>query len=267
MEPVVAVISAMIKNTRFLDGRAYIALIGFSILLNVGNASVESAALAFISGMLYVLYAFSINNCFDVDTDSMNPEKAHKNPVASGELSFRAGLLLSVALVMAGFGLSALINRAAFLTYTLMGLLATLYSAPPRLKARPVVDVISHGLFFGGLPFIYGALVDGTLTQEELLIAGAITLYSFALELRNHLKDYESDAAAGLRTTPVVIGKETSERLVVAFSLAAIGLLTYIQHPLFLMATPLLAVQRTYRIFDAAVVLLLITHLTRGVVW
>ncbi|WP_048147952.1 UbiA prenyltransferase family protein [Palaeococcus ferrophilus] len=262
-----AVISAMIKNTRFLDGRAYMALIGFALLLNVENASPGVEAIAFVAGVLYVLYAFSINNCFDVDTDSVNPQKARKNPVASGELSFRAGVVFSLALIVTGLALSLLINRAAALTYATMALIATLYSAPPRLKARAVLDVLSHGLFFGGLPFLYGALVDASLTREELLIAGAITLYSFALELRNHLEDYESDVRAGLRTTPIAIGRELSEGLVVTFSLGAIGMLLYLQHPLFLMAAPLLAVQRAYRAFDAVVVFLLLIHLMRGLLW
>lgn len=267
LRPVMAVISAMMKNTRFLDGRAYMALIGFALLLNIKNASPVAEALAFLAGVLYVLYAFSINNCFDVDTDSANPEKMHKNPVASGELSFRAGVAFSLALITAGLALSLLINRASALTYALMALLATLYSAPPRLKARPVLDVLSHGLFFGGLPFLYGALVDASLTREELLISAAITLYSFALELRNHLEDYESDLRADLRTTPIAIGRELSEGLVVAFSLATIGMLLYLQHPLFIMAAPLLAVQRAYRAFDAVVVFLLLIHIMRGVLW
>ncbi|WP_367884416.1 hypothetical protein [Thermococcus sp. JCM 11816] len=50
-----------------------------------------------------------------------------------------------------------------------------------------MVDVLSHGLFFGGLPFLYGASMDGRISGIEALIALSVTLYSFALELRNHL--------------------------------------------------------------------------------
>ena len=255
-------VSAVVRNLRPLEGRAYISLIGFALLMNWKNIGVEKLATAFVAGALFVWYAFSINNCFDVDTDSRNPAKTRKNPIAAGELSFRRGLLVSVLLALTGLGLASMTNREAFAVYAVMLLLATLYSAPPRLKARPIVDVLSHGLFFGGLPFLYGALIDGNLSEVEILIATGITFYSFALELRNHLADYESDLEAGLKTTPIVIGKGKSELLVEVFSILAIAVTLYTLKPHLVIASSLMVVgrglgidQRTaYRLFDIAMV-------------
>lgn len=208
-----ASVSAVIRNFRPLEGRAYIGLIGLAILMNAKWVSRDEALLAFIAGVFFVWYAFSINNCFDVDTDSLNPDKVKRNPIASGELSFWEGVAISVVLALLGTAIASRTNTLMFIFYLLMTLLATIYSAPPRLKARPVVDVLSHGLFFGGLPFLYGASMDGRISGIEALIALSVTLYSFALELRNHLGDYESDLKAGLKTTPIALGKRPLKRL------------------------------------------------------
>ncbi|MCD6372304.1 MAG: UbiA prenyltransferase family protein [Thermococcus sp.] len=259
-------ISAVVRNLRPLEGRAYIVLIGFALLMNWGRVGVEILAAAFLAGVLFVWYAFSINNCFDVDTDSRNPAKVRKNPIASGELSPRTGLLISALLALAGLGLAFKTNTKAFAVYAVMILLATLYSAPPRLKARPLVDVLSHGLFFGGMPFLYGALIDGNLSDVEVLMATGTTLYSFALELRNHLEDYESDLKAGLRTTPVVIGKARSELLVEIFSVLAIATVLYAFEPQLVVAPSIMVAGRglsvnsrvLYRIFDITMIVALL---------
>ena len=255
-------ISAVVRNLRPLEGRAYIALIGFALLMNWRNTGAYELVTAFLAGVLFVWYAFSINNCFDVDTDTKNPAKVRKNPIASGELSLKAGLLLSALLATAGTGLALTTNLKAFAVYLTMILLATAYSAPPRLKARPIVDVLSHGLFFGGLPFVYGAIVDGNLSEVEVLMAIGIAIYSFALELRNHLGDYESDLMAGLKTTPIAIGKARSELLVEVFSILAIATVLYALRPHLIVASSLMVAGRglgmnprtVYRIFDAAMV-------------
>jgi 4-hydroxybenzoate polyprenyltransferase len=214
-------VSAIVRNLRPLEGRTYVGLIGLAILMNVKWISLDNALLAFTAGVLFVWYAFSINNCFDVDTDSLNPNKVKKNPIASGELSFEGWLILFITIALLGMVIASKTNPVMFAVYLLMILLATIYSAPLRLKARPIVDVLSHGLFFGGLPFLYGAAVDGRISGIEVLIALSVTLYSFALELRNHLDDYESDLRVGLKTTPIGFGREASKRLVMAFSWAS----------------------------------------------
>lgn len=264
-------IPAIFRNLRPFEGRAYIALIGLALLMNLESLSPVELGAAFLAGVLFVWYAFSINNCFDVDTDSLNPEKAKKNPIASGELTLKEGLLASAALGICGVAIASATNREAFAVYITMTFLATLYSAPPRLKARPGIDLLSHGLFFGGLPFLYGALADGHFSGVEALIAVALTFYSFALELRNHLEDYGSDLKAGLRTTPIVIGRDRSELLADAFSLLAIGIVLYTLGPAMVL-TPLLLVARRplkiepvmlYRVFDATMVAGLILNLSR----
>ncbi|USS40416.1 UbiA family prenyltransferase [Thermococcus aggregans] len=258
---------AVIKNVRILDGRAYIGIGILGILTSFGdNPDVTKALMFALSLVLYVAYAFAINNCFDSDTDVLNPRKRNKNPIASGELSFRVGVLLSFALILMGMIISFLSSRDAFIVYATMTALATFYSAPPRLKARPIADVVSHGLFFGTMPFIYGAYFDGNISRYEVLIGLALFLYSMAMELRNHLEDYESDLKAGLKTTPILIGKGTSEKLVLVFSLLSLAiLLGSLFYPFALTGVlSLIGTKRevkiSYKLLDWSVALLLVFH-------
>ena len=259
-------ITPILKNTRILDGRAYIGLIAFALTLNLEGASLETIILAMVAGVLYVAYSFAINNCFDVDTDSQNPQKHKKNPIASGELGFTAGLVSSAAIGLLGLIFAYFTNEVMFAIYSIMLGLSTFYSVPPRLKARPFLDVLSHGIFFGALPFFFGAYVDNVLSRPELIIGIAIALYSFALEIRNHLGDYESDLKANLKTTPIVLGKERSQQLVFVFSLSAVLLLLYLFSPPFVIGASILVVQREYRIFDATTTVLLLGYLLKAVV-
>ena len=89
------------------------------------------------------------------------------------------------------------------------------YSAPPfRIKSRPWLDLISHGLFAGVffvvLPFL---VFNVQMTLFHYLITFSIFYLSVTLELRNHLEDYETDKNAGLRTTVCVLGYERSDSL------------------------------------------------------
>ena len=255
-------LQAVLRNTRIADGRSFIGMGLLGLVMSFKNApDFKDAGIAVVSLVLYVAYAFSINNCFDVDTDILNLRKRGKNPIASGELSFRAGIAVSALIALSGVLLAASLGHGELLIYTSMVVLSTLYSAPPRLKARPILDVLSHGLFFGAMPFLYGAYLDGSLSRYEILIGLALLVYSFAMELRNHLEDYESDLKADLRTTPIIIGKQASEKLVIIFSGISIAtLLLAFNAPLGALGIMLAGSRISYRALDGVVVSLLLLH-------
>ncbi len=194
---------------RLIDGKAYIfmTLLGFLLNFKFPMIDIEGFMIVFVSALLYVGYAFSINNCFDVDTDGKNPRKKLKNPVLCNELKRTEAIIFSALIMSVGVLTVALtLNREMFLTYLLMILLATVYSVPPRLKSKPFADVISHGVFFGMLPVLFGAFYDHIITTREFYVSLSLFFYSCFLQMRNLLEDYESDAMAGLKTTPTILG-------------------------------------------------------------
>ncbi|WP_346766025.1 UbiA family prenyltransferase [Thermococcus sp. M39] len=260
-----AMLRAVIKNTRIIDGKSFIGMGLLGLIMNLRyNPDFKGAFMVLMSLILYVAYAFAINNCFDVDTDLINPLKRNKNPIANGELSFGMGILSSVAIAVLGILFAAFLSYGELLIYVSMILLATLYSAPPRLKAQPILDVLSHGIFFGAMPFLYGAYFDGVLTKYEIAIGLALLFYSFSMELRNHLEDYESDLKANLRTTPIVIGKSLSEKLVMIFSGISVALLLATLNVLFgALGIMVTGIKVNYRTLDGTVVFLLALHALR----
>lgn len=215
------------RNSRVLDWRAYvgIASLGFFQNLeaiapcnNLFEALKFTATIAF-----YLAFSFSINNCFDVDCDILREEKLVKNPVAAGLIGLKEGLIMSLCLAKIGLLLVFMWFGNCLPIYFALVLLAGAYSAPPlRLKSIPFLDLISHGLFFGSLLYLYGygASAYGHLSHEAILIGTSIFVYSTTLELRNHLEDLQTDKSSGSRTTACWLGYEKARNLLKALLLA-----------------------------------------------
>ena len=162
---------------------------------------------------LLLAFAFSINDCFDVKEDKL--DKTKTNPIVSQKLALKKGLAFSLFLVALGLVLSMTFGWKVFLLFLIMSSLAFSYSAPPlRLKGRPILDILSHGLFGGALLFLLPIMIfESQLTLSHYLVAFSLFYFSITLELRNHIEDYETDNQAGVRTTVCYLGKESSEQL------------------------------------------------------
>ena len=223
----------LIRNFRVLDWKAYfgIGLLGYihrvdkSLLNYTGYLALTKFSLNIA---LFLSFTFSINNCFDLDTDRHSRHKLAKNPVAEGHISFVQGLAASLSIAILGLALSYIwFGGLSFIIYSMLTLLALIYSTPPfRLKAKPLLDLITHGLMLGGLLFIYGAILGGDIAPLSIILAFSTFVYSAILELRNHIEDYYSDASAGLKTTACFLGPEGSRKLLKAMLLLHLLLIT-----------------------------------------
>jgi len=156
MNTTAAKVKTFLKFTRILDGKGYVFIAIFGYLLASGFRVETILPIFLFVVILYVAFAFAINNCYDMDTDSMSRTKREKNLIASGKLSLREGKLFSYVLAFSGFLLTALIFPHGLVIYVSMLILSYFYSAPPRLKGIPVADMLSHGLFFGAFQNVYG---------------------------------------------------------------------------------------------------------------
>lgn len=84
----------------------------------------------------------------------------------------------------------------------MMVLLSGAYSAPLlRLKSIPIMDLLSHSLFFGALLYLFGFSSAGNINFQAIFLAASTSLYSIILEMRNHLEDYEADFISKTITT------------------------------------------------------------------
>ena len=197
----------LLRLTRLWHGRAYIAIALFGFLLGEDY----SLILPFIvSTLLYVSFAFVINNCFDVETD-LNGEKIHYNPVATGSITLKEGIFFSALLAISGVLVANVLPANAFVLYIISMLLALIYSAPPRTKTKPPLDPITHGLFFGSLLFLFGLFSSNGNVFSIAPLVFSIFFYSCYLELRN--KDYESNLISNTTASAVLLGKMSAEKI------------------------------------------------------
>lgn len=171
-------------------------------------------AIVLAANILAVTYAFMLNDIEDAPNDAVDPERAATNVICSGGLSVRAARWLTalVGAASGGLYLWAGPSVAAIGLTTLA--LGHLYSwRAIRLKAYPVVDVVSHTLMLGGLLVLAGS----SLYDERLFggwyMAGAAAAFSAYGQLYNQLRDFEVDQLAGLRNTAGLVGQRTTRGL------------------------------------------------------
>ncbi len=194
----------LLKAFRILEWRGYYALFLFGFLLS----EYFSIQYFFIKNILFFLYMSSIylaNNIYDRDGDLINPEKRDKNPIATCEettfYKFSLLIITTIAFVLGCF----LLSRDDFSIYIVSLIIGLYYSIPPlRFKEKPLLDLLSHSIFFGISPILFSSGLKILYDRFNLLLI--IGIYSVILELRNEIEDYEYDKKAGFNTTLTKIG-------------------------------------------------------------
>jgi 4-hydroxybenzoate polyprenyltransferase len=179
-------------------------------------------------------YGFVVNNYYDVDIDRQHMKKQHSgtNPLAAGVVT-RNGTRGMMALLVATACALAVVMSLQGLLATIICLLAlTLYSARPfRLKDRVFVDIVTHGLMFGGLPFIAGYLLAGGSTVPATGMIWAVALLSLIVcsesLIAHQINDYAEDSDT-TDTTVVRFGPRAGWSLLLFCMVASLGVLAYL---------------------------------------
>ena len=167
-----------------------------------------------IANCLAVGYAFIINDIEDAEDDLSEPGRGARNAVASGELSKRAAWIVGLVAALLALGLYALAGRVALLTGAGVVVLGHLYSwKPVRLKALPLLDILSHVLMLSMLLLLAPYLVYHDSPREVWLFAASMTLISAYGQLYNQARDFDADRTAGLHNTASLLGKNLTQGL------------------------------------------------------
>jgi len=212
-------------------GYILMSILGYMLGFNTTNVYSANHLLAlpyFTAIACYLGFSFSINNCFDCEGDRLGI-KATRNPIALEKISVRNGFLFSLLLAATGLVVTGfLLGSGPALLYAVMLLLSGAYSSPkPRFKSVPVVDMLSHGLFFGSLLILFGLTATGGTNPQTPFICAGIFLASIIVELNNQIEDIAADAEAGVRTTTVTVGLPWAKRLFAALLSLHICVLVY----------------------------------------
>lgn len=182
------------------------------------------------ANLLAVAFAFMINDIEDAPDDALDPAKAKRNPVSADELSVPVARLAAFGAAAAAGLIYIFLGTWPFLTGLGCLVLAYLYSwRGIRLKSRPFMDLISHGLMLSGLQFLaaYFTFDPAPLSRwgYPFVFLVAISLYG---EMFNELRDLEGDRKAGIRHTAIFLGQKPAYWLMMALLLVGVcaGLVT-----------------------------------------
>ena len=190
--------------------------VGWLFSLGIGCVFLTLPSPALIT-ILFFAFSFAtagifiLNQYFDREDDKENKEKSVL-PVASGRITPRTALILSLSLMTSSLLLSFSISMGVFSLFLVYLALWTAYSAPPfRLKAVPAMDFVVSGVGAGLLPFLIGL---GSWYQQNInvlliLIVGlSLTLAHSSGHILQALGDYESDEKQAVQTFVVKFGRK-----------------------------------------------------------
>lgn len=185
--------------------------------------------LVFIIYFALIGYAFTVNNYFDVEIDKLHNGKmeSNKNPLASGSVG-RRGVLLMMLLQIGIALISIEMSYLGFCLVLLNLLLFTGYSGGIRLKERFFLDIMTHGLMFGAVPFLTGfALSRGSIPPEILLISSIPFILGAEALIAHQVIEYEEDVLS-TRTTVTIIGRKNGLLLLGSAAALSIVLLMFV---------------------------------------
>ena len=174
-----------------------------------------SAACMLLAGPLMAGYTQTLNDFYDREIDAINEPY---RPIPSGAISIPQVVTQIVVLLLAGVGLSYLLDLSAghdFPIITMLCLfgafLAYIYSAPPlKLKQNGWLGNYALGSSYIALPWWTGHALFGELNLTIVILT---LFYSFAglgIAVVNDFKSVEGDEKLGLKSLPVMFGIGTA---------------------------------------------------------
>jgi len=185
---------------------------------------ITSLAVRAVFGVVLNLFVYLVNDCFDVAIDLAAPgrDTARTRFLAANlTAAWAAVALMALALVLGGtlagggLALTALINIAVIFAYSRV------------LKHRALWDLAAMGVWGVSM-----AMVGfDPHNPRGWRLAALLGLLSMVTEAVQVLRDEPSDAAAGVRTTAVVLGVSTTAAMARVLVLAAAGYAAWAVHP------------------------------------
>lgn len=199
-------------------------LAGASLALTRADGALDLRVLAVVlANNLTVAYAFMVNDIEDAPDDARDPARAARNPITCGEVAPGVAWLSALAVAAVALLCYALSGPLALAVGALGVALSHFYSwKPVRLKAWPVLDVISHALMLSALLVLAGYVTyHADPGPAWLVIAGAFFGSAYG-QLYNQVRDFEMDKAAGLHNTAIVAGARAARVLMYAMLAGAL---------------------------------------------
>jgi 4-hydroxybenzoate polyprenyltransferase len=194
-------------------------------LRHPGVRDLHSLATLIVANVFLVTHIFMLNDWAGLTTDLSDPNKASRVFTARGVGRRQMGGLTAGLLILS----LLLFSRLGPITLGLSLAIATLsafYSLPQfNWKGRPLLNSVTH-LAGGILHFLLGYSLGKVIDHRGVAIASFFALIFAAGHLTQETRDYEGDAANGIRTNAVNFGpRRTFAASLILFTLAQVILL------------------------------------------
>jgi 4-hydroxybenzoate polyprenyltransferase len=189
-----------------------------------------------IASQLGVWFIFMINDVEDAEEDATDPKKLRRNVISHGAISKEEGTIYTffvaiLSLLLFGFLSYVKQSPLPIIVSFITLLTGFLYSyRRVRLKAIPVIDIISHAYMLAAGLFLSGYFVASGNSQMSF-IAIILTVFTFVIsmygQLENEIRDILIDKREGIKTLATILGKKPSQVLQLLILLSGIGLGVY----------------------------------------
>jgi 4-hydroxybenzoate polyprenyltransferase len=166
------------------------------------------------------IFGFVINDLSDVELD--RSVGVLRNPVSTGELSSARCIFLALFFLFVSLASLTFLSTQNQLLGLVVIFLYFTYSWIVRAKARPVLDILYHGLCLAILAAI-GYLEYRPFDLTCLLLASLIFLLSAISQILQEIRDYETDTKM-VKTTVTLLGKKLSLNICLAFGVFALAI-------------------------------------------
>ncbi len=192
-----------LRFTRLGD-YVHVLFLIFPLVLLISPADLFSykTVIVFFANLCLTAFGYMYNDLEDADDDYHDVEKRKRNPISSGEISQRQSYLFNLFLLSAGLYLFKLISLNVFFLGIIFAFVGFVYSWKTlRLKSRPILDLVSHVIFLGGLQFLttYAAFRPLDLFVVPFLLI--VVPISMMNEVLHELQDYEVDKDTKITNT------------------------------------------------------------------
>ncbi|MBC7642449.1 MAG: geranylgeranylglycerol-phosphate geranylgeranyltransferase [Flavobacterium sp.] len=234
------------KNLLLLAFMQLLFRYGFLKLQDIPLALTDfQFGLLVFSTLLIAAGGYVINDIFDQDTDAINkPKKVIIRKYISEAKAYNLYVLLTLSGVFIGYYLSNVILRPGFLSIFIF-IAAVLYFYATTLKKIMIIGNITVAFLLAFSVLIIGVFDIFPATYDEnrkimtdvfsVLKDYAVFAFSinFIREIVKDLEDIDGDYNQGMRTLPIIVGKNRTQKALSTFMIIPIFiLLIYINNRL-----------------------------------
>ncbi|KAH9798894.1 homogentisate phytyltransferase 1 [Citrus sinensis] len=185
-----------------------------------------------VPAILMNIFVTAINQLSDVEIDKVN--KPHL-PLASGDFSIGEGVAIAVISTMTSVAMGIMLRSPplfiGLITWWIVGAAYSIDLPLLRWKGSPLMAAVTIMILNGLLlqfpyfvhvqKYVLGRPLE--FTKPLLFAAAFMGIFNIAIAFVKDLPDVEGDKEFGLRTLPVILGKEKVFSISVSMLLMAYG--------------------------------------------